>query len=303
MTTWITRMVRVGLAAIVSACTPGIQPGGPVAVPPSLCDQWFTTRDGMALPVRSWQPETEPPRAVLLALHGFNDYSNAFNTAGPFLAKQGILVYAYDQRGFGRAPYPGLWPGTQRLIDDLHDIAQAIRQRHPGIPLHLLGDSMGGAVVMVASTSPTPPPHDGLILVAPAVWGRSTMPWPHRIALFLTAHTMPWLKLSGRGLRIVPSDNIEMLRSLSRDPLVIKETRTDTVHGLADLMDEAVAAAKRLGGPTLLLYGARDEVVPENAMAEAIRSLPPAPTVAVYEEGYHMLLRDLKASVPLGDIA
>ena len=69
------------------------------------------------LPLRRWLPEGKP-RAVVLALHGFNDYSNAFADAGPVFAAHGIALYAYDQRGFGAAPAPGRWPGSRRLVDD-----------------------------------------------------------------------------------------------------------------------------------------------------------------------------------------
>ena len=96
---------------------------------------------------------------------------------------------------------------------------------------------MGGAVIMAALTSNNPPMAEGAILVAPAVWGRVTMPFYQRWLLGLAARTLPWLKLSGKGLGIQASDNIEMLRTLGRDPLVIKETRIDTLWGLVNLMD------------------------------------------------------------------
>lgn len=295
----------VALCVLIVGCTPVQQPSGSIVTPPALTSLAVTTRDGLSLPLRSWLPELGPPRAIILALHGFNDYANAFATSGEYFAKHGIAVYAYDQRGFGAAPYHGLWPGTDRLVNDLDDVAGLLRRKYPQTPLFLLGESMGGAVIMAASARV----HlqvDGLILVAPAVWGGSTMPLLNRISLFLTAHTMPWLTLSGRGLHIKPSDNIEMLRALSRDPLVIKETRVDAIYGVSDLMDEALVVAAGLKEPFLLLYGAQDEVIPQNAMTEAIRSLPQdhvAPqTVAHYEHGYHMLLRDLKAEIPLGDI-
>ena len=58
------------------------------------------------LPRRVWLPDDTPPRAVILAVHGFNDYSNAFETFGTFAAGHGIAVHAYDQRGFGANPMP-----------------------------------------------------------------------------------------------------------------------------------------------------------------------------------------------------
>ncbi len=85
------------------------------------------------------------------------------------------------------------------------------------------------------------------------------------MALWIGARLMPGLTLTGRGLGIKPSDNIAMLRALSRDPLVIKETRVDTIYGLVNLMDAALAAAPRLARQTAadLWGGGRDH--PETA--------------------------------------
>ena len=130
----------------------------------------------MAQPLRSWYPDGEAS-AVILALHGFNDYSKAFTEPAADWAEAGIITYAYDQRGFGAGPNPGLWAGSEVLTDDLTDAARAIKARHPELPLYLLGESMGGAVIMTALASDNPPPADGVVLAAPAVWARSTMPW------------------------------------------------------------------------------------------------------------------------------
>ena len=84
------------------------------------------------------------------------------------------------------------------------------------------------------------------MLVAPAVWGRVTMSVLERVSLWAGDALFPGLELTGRGLNITPSDNVPMLRALSRDPLVIKATRVDTVKGLVDLMDLALASASHL---------------------------------------------------------
>jgi len=246
----------------------------------------------------------EPPRIVVLALHGMNDYSFAFDRPATEWAKEGIATYAYDQRGFGGSWNRGLWPGVDTLTADLETAARLVRKRHPDAPLFLLGESMGGAVVLTAMAERNLPEIAGAILVAPAVWGRETMPLPLRISLWLAAHTMPALELTGQELDIQPTDNIAVLRAMLQDPRVIKSTRIDAIYGVVNLMDRALQAAPAAEPPILVLYGENDQVIPREPTLEAIERMPAnGVTVALYPKGYHMLLRDLEGDVVIRDVA
>lgn len=235
------------------------------------------------------------PEAILIALHGMSDYSRAFAMPGPWLAERGITVLAYDQRSFGAGPDRGRWPGGNALRADLAAFVSVVRHNHPGVPVFVLGESMGGAVVLTALADGQLGGVAGVVLVAPAVWSRSDMPLSYRVALWLAAHTVPWLELSGSGLKIWPSDNIEMLRELSRDPLFRHETRADAVWGLVNLMDAARTAPARLTDPPpiLFLYGAKDQIIPAAPTEAVIAGLGKRAEVHRYPNGYHMLLRDL----------
>jgi len=294
-------MVTVVLL-ILSACMPLENRPGKQSFEPKLESEHFVTGDGANLPVRSWLPKKNPVKAVIVGLHGFNDYSNCFAIPGEYLSRHGISFYAYDQRGFGGAPGRGLWAGIEAYTNDLTCFVKEIRKRHPGVPLYVLGESMGGAVTMVAATGSKPPDVDGVILVAPAVWGRKTMPWYQRWLLAVTSHTLPWLKLTGKELNVKPTDNKEVRRSISRDPLFIKATRIDAMYGLTNLMDEALSRAEKLPLPALVQYGKNDQVIPKEPVLLMLNKLPKAARKAFYEHGYHMLLRDLQGEKPLADI-
>ena len=290
----------------LAACAPRLQDFGPDATQsmiPQLSADNISTRDGVALPVRRWLPDGAP-KAVIIALHGFNDYGNAFADIGAFFAEHDVAVLAYDQRGFGAAPHPAIWPGRDKLTGDFRDVLTATRAAFPGVPIHALGESMGGGVLM-AAWAEAPYPVDSIILVAPAVWGRATMPFYQTAALWMSAYTTPWLRVTGGGLKRQPSDNIEMLRALSRDPLVIKETRVDAVWGITNLMDAALAGAKDFDAPSFILYGANDDIIPASATLDMLENLPPPHRprkVAIYDAGFHMLLRDLEAETSWRDI-
>ncbi|HLJ64351.1 MAG TPA: lysophospholipase [Stellaceae bacterium] len=303
------RAIGLGLCLALGACAETLAPPSPsVLVTPNFSEGNFIAEDGTALSLRMWRPEGKVTAAIL-ALHGFNDYSNAFAAAGKRWSEDGIAVYAYDQRGFGRSPVTGTWAGAPAMVRDVANASAIIRERHPGVPLYLLGESMGGAVVMAAVTGAAAAPLpdiDGIILVSPAVWGRETMTVFERAGLWLGDELFPGLTLSGNSLGIVASDNIDMLRGLGRDPLVIKGTRIDAIKGLVDLMDLALASAPLLTQKTLLLCGERDPIIPPESTHLMITRLNPASrsqrTIAWYKDGYHMLLRDLDAELVMRDV-
>jgi alpha-beta hydrolase superfamily lysophospholipase len=203
------------------------------------------------------------------------------------------------------------------MANDARDFAAALRQRYPETPLFLLGESMGAAAVMTAmagdAAASLAAAVDGIILLAPAVWARETMN-PFQVGLlWLAAHTLPAVTLTGRGLHIRASDNNAMLRALSADPLIIKETRVDTIYGLTNLMDAALASSEEaMGVPVLILYGRRDEIIPLKPVRALLERLLNGAgldggagkiTLGVYDRGFHMLTRDLEGWRVLEDMA
>ena len=242
---------------------------------------------------------------MLLALHGFNDSRDAWELPAPGLAAQGIALYAPDQRGFGATEARGLWPGADALADDALALLALLRARHPNARLVAMGESMGAAVLMHMATRGAAIPADGLVLLAPAVWGRASMNLFMQAGLWLVAAFTPGLTVTRPpGIRITASSNQQALRALGRNPLTIRATRFDTLRGLVDLMDLALAAAPRMPAlPTLALYGARDEIIPKAATRATWAKLPGPPIRRLYyREGYHLLLRDLARAAPLADI-
>ena len=295
-------VIIAGLLMILGACAPRIETAGPPIMTPELNNDHILAADGARLPLRLWRPKGES-RAVMVAVHGFNDYSNAFEDPAAFWASRGIMTYAYDQRGFGQTATHGLWPGVDSLVEDLRMVTALIKRAHPDAPLFLVGESMGGAAIMALMARPEPPVVDGVVLVAPAVWGWQSMNIFYRAGLWLGAHIMPWATPSGRGFGIKPSDNRDMLIALSKDPYIIKHTRIDALYGLVNLMEAAFDSAPHMAVPTLVLYGDNDQLVPKEPTYEMLARLKTGYRVALYDSGYHMLLRDLDAEPVLSDIA
>ncbi|HZH45933.1 MAG TPA: alpha/beta fold hydrolase, partial [Roseococcus sp.] len=197
---------------IAYALTPGPPPPTPAGPPPQAM---LVMADGARLPLRSWHPpEGIAPRFVVLALHGLGDHGgNYLSEGGPILAAGGALVYAYDQRGFGWTAERGFWPGAATLVEDARAAAALLRARHPELPFFLLGESMGAAVALLAE----PPGLAGMVLTAPALWGRRFMPWAMRAPLAAATRLIPALGMPATVGGITPTDNPEALRRLGRD--------------------------------------------------------------------------------------
>ena len=294
------------IGLLMTGCAPRVMLPSDQLIPATLSDNVFRSFDGSPLTYKKWLPPEGGIKNIVIALHGFNDYSQFFNDTGIWLSQFGVASFAYDQRGFGQSSNAGLWAGSSAMQNDLKNFIIVIKRKYPDIPIYVLGESMGGAVVMTSMAQKNAPQVNGLILVAPAVWGKQTMPWYQRWALNVASYTVPWMTLTGRGLKIKPSDNIPMLRKLGKDPFIIKETRVDAIYGLTALMGEALSSAGKLQQNLLVLYGERDEIIPKKPTKIMLDKLPDSQKhpkkIALYENGYHMLLRDLKASIPQQDI-
>jgi len=169
-----------------AACaTPHVQRTGEATTTPKILPHHIRTQTPTACPERlatGGRAARRGPR-----LHGFNDYRRGFEeTANSW--QPGFIAYAYDQRGFGGTPHARLWFGGEAMAEDARTVSALLRRRYPGLPStsSRKHGRCGGPGRRERDL-----PIDGLVLLAPAVWGRSTMPALQRGALWFGSHTFP----------------------------------------------------------------------------------------------------------------
>lgn len=253
------------------------------------------------LALRSW-PAAEP-RAVALALHGYGDTAaTAWDATAPAWAARGISVYAPDQRGFGRNPSRRDWPGPEALVADATGLAALLRRRHPGLPLVVVGHSMGGGVALAAAAQGMD--ADALVLAGPAIAGGDQLAPALRAGAWLLAAIAPDRRWTGDGLvEIMPTDNIEAIRRAHADPYFYGDPSSRDLWNLVRLMDAAAAGASAVATPTLTLMGAHDQVLHPARVAAVQARIPGAAGYVVYPEGWHWLFRDLHGAEVQADVA
>lgn len=265
----------------------------------------FISFDGTKLGLQIFG--NDDAKAIILAIHGMNDYSEAFYLFGPYMAKNGYKTIAIDLRGFGRSPNFGDWAGLKTYVTDIQALIYAARTQYAGKEIILIGESMGGSLIMASYYLKMKLDVDKIILSAPGVWGWSNMSIFHRLGLWIGDKFIGQKKLAPPQIitkKIYASDNMPTLVKSWNDPLMSRETKPSTAKGLVDAMEAAYKIAHKIGHdtPTLILLGNNDQIVPRHATLKMQKRLNNAVKVIEYPEGYHLLLRDLKREETFEDI-
>ena len=195
---------------------------------------WLKTPDGQTLYTKTWIPNTAP-KARLVFLHGFSDHCNWYGVLFPTLAQEGIKVYSFDQRGWGRSVHEPSQRGstgpTTQVMADITTFLKSLPEDEGDIPLFLMGHSMGGGeTVVYAATGPEQVVSKirGFLLESPLIGlPPSTQPWKATVVLGkLASKFLPHRHL----LRKLDP------RTMSRDPDVCKAWAEDSLcHDMATL--------------------------------------------------------------------
>ncbi len=120
-------------------------------------------------PCLSWVDTEQPVQAVIVCVHGLGLHNGTYDAFGKRMSKLGYAVYAIDVRGFGS------WMAAQGrekvdfdgCMDDVKGTLKVVHRAHPGLPVFILGESMGGAIALRACAL-FPELVDGLISSVPA---------------------------------------------------------------------------------------------------------------------------------------
>lgn len=261
----------------------------------------FAGADGVSLFRQAWRP-AGPSRAVLINIHGLGDHSGLYPTLVEHFTGRAMTVHAMDLRGNGRSggqrAYIERW---EQYREDLATFVALVREEEAGQPLFLLGNSLGGLIVLDYALH-HPEGLRGVIAASPPL-GRLSVPAP--------------LLALGRVLsRVWPRFSIRTgmdLSGLARDPVVVQTVLADPLFhrvGTARLSTEVVAAIARVQAaapsfplPLLLLHGSADRMVPpEGSRAFVARVGHPDRELREYAGAYHVLFADLDHERVLTDV-
>lgn len=210
---------------------------------------------------RRW--EVDGAKAAVLIVHGIGEHSGRYVHVGDHLASRGYDVLAYDQVGFGQSE--GRRAFVNSFDDYLDDVEVLLgERRETGVPVVLLGHSLGGLVAATYLESDRPQP-DVAILSAPAL-GAEVPAW-QRIAAPIIGRFAPKVFIPSKIDGPILSHDPEVQTAYETDPLGVRGNTAGLGREIFATMEATAAAISKIKVPTYVLHGAEDELVPEQFVA------------------------------------
>ncbi|MGK5683386.1 lysophospholipase [Actinoplanes sp. URMC 104] len=245
------------------------------------------------LAARAW--EADEPSHVVVVAHGYGEHVGRYERLAQRLVASGAAVYAVDHVGHGRSEGERvLVADFEDVVTDLHTLDETARREHPGLPVGLLGHSMGG-LIAARYAQRYGDTLAALVLSSPLV-GR----W-EAAAQLLALDEIP----------DVPLD----ITTLSRDPAVGEAYAADPLvwHGpfkrpTLEAIErglEAVANGPALGDlPLMWIHGEDDPLVPIEGSRAGIGHLRgPEFVERTYPQARHELFNELDADAVMTEVA
>ncbi len=257
---------------------------------------------GTGLLARWWRP-AEPPRGVVLIVHGLGEHAGRYAPHAAALVARGYAVYSFDLRGHGRSPGPRAYVDRfATYLADLDAMLAAVRAREPDRPLFLLGHSMGGTIVAlyVLTRQPT---LAGVVLSSPALApGSDISPLLARLAP-LIGRLAPRLPASPLDPAAISHDPA-VVRAYAEDPLVLhRGMPARTGAELLAAIGQVQAQMDAWSLPLLLIHGTADRLTnPAGSQALARRAAVADKTLRLYDGFYHETLNEPEGARVLADL-
>lgn len=289
------------IAAEPKALAEGSAPSLPIDDQVGSKQLRIPTKAAKTAPCLSWLPPADvKPRVALLCIHGFSLHKGCYAAFGKEMAKNGIATYATDLRGFGELKDYNNREGMD-FDGDLVDIKatlQQIHKNHPGLPVILLGESLGGAIALRAAAL-YPELISGLICAVPARDRFSMSDSEKKVTKtsILNTLTGDYSKpMDGAAFAAVQkiSDNEELRSVWKNDPLMRTYFSAKDFVQFDFFMKGNLEVAKYIKDtPVLFLQGTDDKLIrPEGTWRLFERLATPNRQLVLSKNSEHLLFEE-----------
>jgi acylglycerol lipase len=252
---------------------------------------------------QAWLP-AGPARAVIVISHGLGEHGGRYAELASRLVEKGFAVYALDHRGHGRSGGPRA--NIERfdyVVSDLGAFVGRAQRHHPGLPVILLGHSMGGAIALGCALKYENALR-ALVLSAPALAVAEEPSMLKRLTVRMLSSLRPDAGVMKIAARAISRDS-SVVRAYESDPMVFHGAiPARTVEELLEAMHSLRDRAHELRLPVLIQHGSADELVPL-ASAQLVYThlgLERRRTVRIYNGLYHEIYNEPEKERVIGDL-
>lgn len=262
----------------------------------------FRSGGGISLLYRAW--EVDNARAAIMIVHGLGEHGGRYEGFAASMAGVGFSSYACDLRGHGRSEgRRGHVRSFGVYLQDLDRFRREVEGFTPGgLPLFLLGHSMGGLIAL-RYLEGYRTRLAGAIISAP--WLATAMPVPRwkATAAAALARVLPALPLSN-GLKPEHlSHDRRVAEDYRADPLVHDRITPRLFLEASAAMGLVLQHADRVTAPLLFLVPESDRIVDAQRSLQFARQLPThLTTIRSYPGMYHEVLNEVDAQLVVRDI-
>lgn len=250
----------------------------------------YLQRPDSRLYAQSWL--VEQPRALVVISHGLGEHGGRYAHVAEYLNVAGFAVYALDHRGHGQSEGQRGHIESFRLYgEDLHVFIGELRERHPGLALHLLGHSMGGLIASAYVLR-----YSGvtsLVLSAPAY---AACAWHKQLQVYLgqyLAVLLPRMGMSNGINAAAISRSDAVVQAYVNDPLV--HDRVSPAWGAAFYREQQFIAghANRLSLPVLMLLAGADRLTDSRLSQRRFQQFASCDKqLEIYADAFHEILNE-----------
>jgi acylglycerol lipase len=278
--------------------------------------QW-TAPDGETFPFSVWESATQPPRAIVISVHGLSGAALDYDPLGAHLGGEGITTYASELRGQGNDPVAsrrGDLLSLEEWYSDLRAFFALVRNQHPNVPLYYYGESMGSALLTrYLAQSGESERLAGLILASPVIVIPGNPSWFRRAIFHLCFNLWP-LRRVDVSKYTDRRDANDPKYWVTRDEAHRQwfETASHRITSftfrffkcLFDLISGCMDAAPHVTAPVLVMYAGNEVYTPPQVTENFITRLGSKDKQSeLFPESYHLLLHDFDKAQALERIS
>ncbi|MGV0993919.1 MAG: alpha/beta hydrolase [Mycobacterium sp.] len=265
-------------------------------------ERTFDGVGGVRIVYDVWTPDTALRGVVVLA-HGYGEHARRYDHVAQRFGEAGLATYALDHRGHGRAGGKRVRVRhMQEFVSDYRTLVLTARKENPGVPLIVLGHSMGGGIVFAYGVE-HPGEYDLMVLSGPAIAAHEGVSKVKAVIGKAVGSVLPDLPIEQISADAVSRDP-NVVADYNADPLVYRgKIPAGIAKALLVVGETMHQRAPGITAPLLVVHGEDDQLVSAEGSKRLVECIGSTDVeLKIYPELYHEVFNEPEREQVLDDV-